>query len=563
MIQLPPDFHDRLYITESHLEEQSEQSSSSPTSSEKYEEGETSTLNPTHCHDLYRGLSSHHIQFYALSGEIGTGLFLGIGQILSTAGPLSALLVYIITGANILAVISGLGEMATWLPVSGGIPVFGKRFVSQSMGFALGWNYYYTIAMSVPLEISASSIIIRFWPNSVPEGVWITVLYLPMVIINSLPVRFYGETEFVFGAIKMITIAGLLILMLIIDLGGAPSHDRIGFRYWINPGPMSMYIASGALGRFLAFWKVVLQAQFSFGGSDTVIAAAGETKHPHKNIPKAVKRVFWRITLFYVLSVFLVGLCVSSKDPRLLDALKNQHDATAAQSPFVIAINNGGIKGIPHLINAILLCSVWSCGNSSFYVATRLLYATAMEGNGPSIFTRTKNGIPYACVALTAMIGLLAYLNLGTASSAVFYWFTNICAVSALIIWGSVGFTYLRFYGALKHHGISRDLLQFKSPFQPYLSYYSLAFCTIVVLFNGFDNFIPGRFSTRAFIIAYIACPVFFLFYFGHMLIYKTSIIPLDKVDLWTGREPIDISVDVEKKPQSRGLWRRLGGWLA
>lgn len=554
MIQLPPDFHDRLYVDESHCKH-------SPLSSVSQEYDEEDSICPTHTNDLYRGLSSRHIQFYALSGAIGTGLFIGIGQILAIAGPLSALLVYIITGANMLAVISSLGEMATWMPVSGGLPVFGRRFVSSSMGFAMGWNYFYTVAMSVPLEISAACIIIQFWPNSVPQWVWITILYIPMVLINSLPVRIYGETEFVFGAIKMITIAGLLILMLIIDLGGAPSRDRIGFRYWANPGPMKTYLASGALGRFLAFWKVVLQATFSFGGSETVIAAAGETKHPHMNIPRAVRRVFWRITIFYILSVFFVGLCVSSTDARLLDAIKNDA-GTAAQSPFVIAINNGRIKGLPHLINAILLCSVWSCGNSSFYVATRLLYATAMEGNAPSIFTRTKNGVPYACVALTSMAGILAYLNLGATSSQVFYWFTNICAVSALIIWASVDITYLRFYQALKHHGISRSLLQFQSPLQPYLAYYSLAFCTIVVIFNGFDCFFPGRWSTRAFIVSYVAAPIFFFLYFGHQIAFKTKLIPLDRIDLWSGREPIDRTDDLKKVPPHRGMMGRIWYWL-
>ncbi|KAI5286081.1 hypothetical protein KEM54_000084 [Ascosphaera aggregata] len=458
MIELPPDFHDRIQVINVGR-------SKAPSPSPNSKDEEASTHEVTYSCELYRGLNSRHIQFYALSGAIGTGLFVGVGQVLSVAGPLSAFLVYMITGTNIFAVISCLGEMATWLPVSGGLPVFGKRFVDQSLGFAMGWNYYYTIAMGVPLEISAGALIIQFWPNHVPIGVWITILFVPMVIINSLPVRFYGETEFLFGAVKIITIIGLIILMLIIDLGGAPSRDRIGFRYWANPGPMNTYLASGALGRFLAFWKVFVQATFSYGGSETVIAAAGETKYPRKNIPRAVRRVFWRITIFYVMSVFFVGLCVSSTDSRLLNAIQNDSPGVA-QSPFVIAITNGHIDGLPHLINALLLCSAWSSGNASFYVATRLLYATALEGNGPKLLTRTtKSGIPYACVALTTSI-------------------------------------------------------------------------------------------------AYIGVPIFFLLYLGHKYVFKTAVVPIEKIDIWTGKDTIDRLEELWEEPQPRNCLEKLWYWL-
>ena len=167
-----------------------------------------------------------------------------------------------------------------------------------------------------------------------------------MLLINCLPVNFYGEAEFVFGAIKLTTIIGLILLMLIIDLGGAPNEDRIGFRYWVSPGPMNAYLEPGALGRFLAFWKVFIQATFSYGGSEMVVVAAGETENPRVNIPKAVRRVFWRILIFYVLAIFLVGMCVSSKDPRLLNAIDQGKPGVAA-SPFVIAIVNGGIPVLP------------------------------------------------------------------------------------------------------------------------------------------------------------------------------------------------------------------------
>ena len=263
--------------------------------------------------NLERKLKSRHIQFLALSGAIGTGLFVGSGQVLSLAGPLSALIAYAVTGFNLYCVINSLGEMATYMPFPGAVPLFATRFVDPALGFVLSWNYWYQLAIGVPIETTVSAIIIDFWPNSVPVAAWITILTVPMVLINLVPVNFYGEAEFIFGAIKLTTIIGLILLMLIIDLGGAPNGDRIGFRYWVDPGPMNAYLRPGALGRFLAFWKVFIQATFSYGGSELCVVAAGETENPRMNIPKAVRRVFWRILIFYVLAIFLVGMCVSSE----------------------------------------------------------------------------------------------------------------------------------------------------------------------------------------------------------------------------------------------------------
>lgn len=246
---------------------------------------------------LDRKLKSRHIQFLALSGAIGTGLFVGTGQILSLAGPLSTFLAYLITGFNLYCVINSLGEMATYLPIPGAVPVFAARFVDPALGFVLGYNYWYQLAIGVPIETTASAIVIGFWPNGVSNAVWITVLTIPMILVNLLPVNFYGEAEFVFGAIKLTTIIGLILLMLIIDLGGAPTGDRIGFRYWVHPGPMNEYLETGALGRFLAFWKVFINATFAYGGSEMCVIAAGETENPRVNIPKAVRRVFWRVLI--------------------------------------------------------------------------------------------------------------------------------------------------------------------------------------------------------------------------------------------------------------------------
>jgi amino acid transporter len=165
---------------------------------------------------------------------------------------------------------------------------------------------------------------------------------------------------------------GLIILGLIIDLGGVPGVERIGFRYWKTPGPFVEYLSEGNLGRFLGFWSVLINAVFSFSGVESIAMAAAETRNPRKAIPKACKRVFARVTLFYILAVLIVGMLVASDDERLSD---DTYSGTAAQSPFVIAASAAGIKAIPSIVNAVIITSAWSSSNQSLLAGTRVLYA--------------------------------------------------------------------------------------------------------------------------------------------------------------------------------------------
>ncbi|KND89239.1 putative proline-specific permease put4, partial [Tolypocladium ophioglossoides CBS 100239] len=512
----------------------------------RYQAGESERFDETkpdfeqrHIGTLDRKLKSRHVQFLALSGAIGTGLFVGSGQVLSLAGPLSAFISYAVTGFNLYCVINCLGEMAAWLPIPGAAPIFASRYVDPALGFTLGWNYWYQFAIGVPIEVTVCGVIIDYWDNSVPKAALITLFLATMIIVNCLPVRIYGEAEFFFGAINLTTIVGLILLMFIITVGGSPSGEVIGFRYWKDPGPMNEYLVEGSLGRFLAFWKVFIQATFSYGGSEMVVVASGETENPRRNIPKAIRRVFWRIAIFYVLSIFLVGLCVSSKDPKLLNAISSSAPG-AAQSPFVIAINNAGIKTLPSIINGVVLSSAWSAGNSFFYASTRVLYASALDGKAPAFLKFERYGVPYACVAATAAISCLVYLNVNNQSAEVFFWISNLSAVSTLIVWASVSYTYLRFYHGLRHNGVSRDTLPYKSPLQPFLSYFCIVFCIVIAFFNGFDAFFPGKFSAKSFLPPYIDIPIFLSLFLGYKFFKKTKFVRLEEMDIWSGKAEID-----------------------
>ena len=184
--------------------------------------------------------------------------------------------------------------------------------------------------------------------------------------LNIFAVSIYGEAEFIFASVKIITIVGLLILALIIDVGGVPGQKRLGFHYWKDPGAMKAYVGHGATGRFTGLWSTLVNAAFSYGGVEMVAVAAGEAENPRKNIPKAVRRVFWRILFFYVLGSLAIGVLVPYNDPHLLSAQKAEA-AGAAASPWVIAIERAGIKALPSIINAVILTSASSSANAFLY----------------------------------------------------------------------------------------------------------------------------------------------------------------------------------------------------
>lgn len=259
-------------------------------------------------------------------------------------------------------------------------------------------------------------------------------------------VRIYGEVEFFFAILKILLVVFLIILGLVIDLGGVPGHPRIGFRYWKHPGPFVEYIGSGSWGRFLGFWAVMSNAVFSFAGVESVAMAAAETRNPRTAIPKACKRVFARVTIFYVLAVLIVGMLVASDDPRLDD-----QSGTAAQSPFVIAASAAGIKAIPSIVNAIVITSAWSSSNQALLAGTRVLYGLALKKQAPRIFLRTTAwGIPYVCVALYTAFMFLAFMTLSNGALTVFFWFVDLTACGVLISWTAILTNHQRLILAMK-----------------------------------------------------------------------------------------------------------------
>ncbi|KAF9513616.1 hypothetical protein BS47DRAFT_1344108 [Hydnum rufescens UP504] len=484
-------------------------------------------------HTLKRQLKPRHIAMISIGGAIGTGLFLGSGNALKNGGPLGLLLGYVIIGTICYAMMLCLGEMISYLPIPGGHIKLAERFVNPAFSFAMGWNYWYTWVIFLPTELSAAAVLIDFWEHhKVSDAAWVSVCLVVVIVINMLGAGAYGEAEFFFVSFKVITIVGLLILGVILDLGGGPNHDRIGFRYWKNPGPFVQYNGiSGAKGRFLGWWSVMTQAAFSYIGTEIVGIAAGEAKNPRQNLPKAIKRIYIRILLFYIGGAWTIGWLVPSNDKRL------GLTSDAASSPFVIAISRAGIKGLPSVINAAIVTSAWSSASSSLYTSSRALYGLAISGNAPKFFAATsKAGLPYVSVIFCALFCSLAYMGVKSGPGKVFGWLGNMTSIAGLMTWFGIALTYVRFYAGLKAQGYDRSELPFSSRLQPYAAWYVIISTLIICFFSGFHVFLKGAWSRADFITNYLPFVLFPIFYFSaRYLLYQTPMVDVAKMDFVTG----------------------------
>ncbi|KAI9927002.1 hypothetical protein ASPWEDRAFT_165370 [Aspergillus wentii DTO 134E9] len=505
--------------------------------------------------ELKRKLKSRHLQMIAIGGTIGTGLFIGSGTAIAEAGPAGALIAYIFVGTIVYSVMTSLGEIATYIPISGAFTSYAARLVDPSLGFAMGWIYWFNWASTFAVELTATGMIIQYWDESLSIAIFIAVFWVFITALNFLPVNFYGELEFWFSAIKVITVLGFLIFAICID-AGVGKQGYLGFHYWGTPGAFAPYLikSNEAVAKFVGFWAVLIQAGFSYQGTELVGVAAGETENPQKTVPSAIRKTFIRILFFFVLTIFFIGILVPYDNDQLATDNNN-----ASSSPMVIAANLAGVKVLPHLINAVLLTVVLSAANSNVYSGSRVLLGLAQEGFAPKIFGRvTSYGVPYISVSFTALFGALAFMNVSNTGGTVFNWLVNISGVAGFITWSSINLCHIAFMRALAARDISRDTLPYKAIWQPYMAWYGFFFNILIILTQGFTAWIP-TFNVSDFFVAYI-CPILFVvLYVGHKIFYRTKFIHPLEADLHTGRFALqNASWETAKPPKSwyEKIWR-------
>ena len=335
---------------------------------------------PEYNTDLQRKLSPRLLNMIAIGGSIGTGIFLASGNAIHTAGPAATIIAYLVTGIMVYFLMTSLGEMAAFMPTTGSFYIYASKFVDPALGYALGWNYWYNWAITVASEIVAATLIMHFWFPHSSSFLWSSLFFLVFVGVNALSVQGFGRAEYWLSFIKVSTIIIFIISGLAMAFG-LTQQEAVGFK---NLTTDTSFLQGGWFAIFGAF----IIAGFSFQGTELIGVAAGESQDPQKDIPKAIKQVFWRILLFFVLSIVVISLLIPHSAEQLASS-------EVEMSPFTLVFKQIGITFAASLINAVILTAVLSAGNSGMYASTRMLWYLSKQGHVPRIFSRvTRRGVP-------------------------------------------------------------------------------------------------------------------------------------------------------------------------
>lgn len=489
--------------------------------------------------ELERPMEARHLNMIAIGGSIGAGFFVGSGGALANGGPGWLFIDFFIIGIMMFNVVHALGELAILFPVSGGFYTLSARFVDPSWGFAMGWNYVLLWVSVLPLELTVCGITIQYWNPDISVGVWIAVFLVIIIIINVFGALGYAEEEFWASTFKLIAIVVFMIIALVLVCGGGPKDGRYssywGARYWHDPGAFK--------NGFKGFCSVFVTAAFSFSGTELVGLAAAESKNPAKAMPTAIKQVFWRITLFYILGLFFVGLLIDDRDPALLTA-GSFNDPKA--SPFVLVGKYAGLRGFDHFMNLTILVSVLSIGVSGVYGGSRTLTGLAQQGYAPKLFTYIdKSGRPLFSVISVILFGVIAFVSLSSDGPTVFTWLQAISGLATLFTWGSVCLAHIRFRKAWAYQGHTLDEIPFRAAGGIYGSYLGLFLCVIVLMAQFYSAIVAppgeeGMATAKSFFQQYLAAPVILFFWFVGYVWKREGWIRTHQIDVDTGRREVD-----------------------
>ncbi|OJJ07687.1 hypothetical protein ASPVEDRAFT_56988 [Aspergillus versicolor CBS 583.65] len=472
----------------------------------------------------HRSLTRRKVMMMTFGAGIGTGLWVGTGQALYYAGPAGLAITYTLTAIIVYAQYSSIGEMTTYMPVHGGFIRQCSEFVDPAFGFAIGINFWFAWVMIIPAEITAAVSVLQFWEqtNALPLAAYITIFLAVMAFANIFHVRVYGYIEYYMSFIKCLAVVLMIFFMFIMTSGGiAATNGPIIFHYWKSPGAFHNGIKGIA--------KSFVQAAFSFGGGEHIAVIAGEVADPRHTIKKTVRPVFWRMFTFFVVNIWLVGMCVPYNDPDLVNG------SGTLGSPFVIALKRADVWGLAHAINGFIFLSVISCGITSVYVASRSLTALSDLHIIHGFFgKKDKSGRPFVSIAICLILGGgLCYLNVDSTGTVVYGWFSSLVAIATLFQWASIYIAHLRFRQGLRAQGKNLRDLPFRGLLTPYAQYLSL---TIVLFIFGCEFYLAcfpfgEKGSAKSFFSTYLAAPLFFFDYFVYKWWFKTRIVRAREMD--------------------------------
>ncbi|MEH7494014.1 amino acid permease [Neobacillus niacini] len=439
---------------------------------------------------LQRGLEERHITLMSLGAAIGVGLFLGSATAIKLAGP-GIILGYAFAGMIMFFIMRALGEMAIQKPVAGSFSQYARDYLGALPGFLTGWNYWFLWVVTCMAEITAAGIYMEYWFPEVPRWIWALGALVIMASVNFLNVKAYGELEFWFALIKIVTIIFMIVSglgMIVFGIGNGGIATGIS-NLWENGG----ILPNGITGVLMSLQMVM----FAFLGIEMIGITAGEVKNPEKTLSKAIDTVFWRILIFYVGALFVIM------------SIYPWTEIGAQGSPFVLTFDKLGIPAAAGIINFVVLTAALSSCNGGIFSTARMLFNLAENDEAPKGLGKlNKNGVPSAAVVVTAGALLIGVVLNYLVPAKVFTWVTAISTFGAIWTWSMILLSQIKYRKSLTPTQLRG--LKYKMPLFPFTSYFSLAFLLLVV---GLMAFFP---DTRiALIVGPLWLGILTAFYYG------------------------------------------------
>ncbi|AUZ05991.1 MULTISPECIES: amino acid permease [Vitreoscilla] len=354
---------------------------------------------------LQGGLKSRHLTMLSIAGVIGAGLFVGSGKVIANAGP-AAILAYLGGGILVVLVMRMLGEMAVAQPDSGSFSTYADRAIGRWAGFTIGWLYWSFWSLLMGWEAYVAGAILNQWFPIIPLWGYMTIVTVALMCVNFLPVKSYGEFEFWFALVKVVAIVAFIIIGSLAIVNLWPLGDAVGgFTHLTSQG----FMPNG----FDAVVVALLGAMFAFIGAEIVTVAAAESQNPSKEIIRTTRSVVWRISLFYVGSIFIVVCLIPYTDPGL---------KLSTEGTYAVTLKALGIPYANTIVNFVVLTSVCSCFNSALYTSSRMLFSLSRRGDAPKAFQilGQSSKAPYIGVLASTVLAFITIVLTATDRMDVF-----------------------------------------------------------------------------------------------------------------------------------------------
>lgn len=449
---------------------------------------------------LEKKLESRHINMIAIGGSIGTGIFLASGYSIFIGGPGGAMFAYSLMAVIVYFLMTSLGEMSTYKPSSGSFCDYSTQYVGPSFGFAMSYNYWINWAITIAAELSAAALVMSYWFPHVNPVYFSLAFFIMVLIANVFSVKVYGEIEYWLSFIKV----GVIIVFIVLGFFTIIQQPQFGTHNWhIADAPFH----SGWYG----FISVFLFAGFSFQGTELVGVASGETKNPEKSIPKSIRLVFWRLTLFYVLSIGIISLLLPFNDPQLAQ----QNSVTT--SPYTLIFAKFAGMYAADAMNFIILIALISAANASMYSSSRILWYMGQHGQTPKVFKQAnKHGVPIPALLATALVGSLVFISSVIGNGTFFGIIVQISSLCGFIAWFGIALSHYQFRRNVLPGLGGVGILKYKAKFYPWAQILSM----LVIVFIVIAQFISlgQHYSLFDFVMLYSSVILFALIYLGHRL---------------------------------------------